>query len=332
VVLQGLPAADDHSSGRLMMGPDSKLYYTCGDLGGNQFANKCSGVRSQNTPTEAELTGRNYSGYAGKILRINQNGSVPDNNPLFNGVRSHVYTLGHRNPQGLVFQTALVNGYALPVAGGKLYSSEHGPRVDDELNLIRAGRNYGWPAISGFPADASYTYYDYSSTGAACNPAWDDNVDPAALGITGQPETDALVPNFQPPLRSLYPDCASSPLGVCDLTAPRSLYWPTIAPSSIDFYGSIAIPDWRNSLLVPTLKHGTLYRFKLNATNNGIVGDGVPYFVDGNRYRDVAIDRSGTRFYLLTDSIGSTSGPTGGSATALQDPGSILEFSYLGAL
>ncbi|MGY6217193.1 PQQ-dependent sugar dehydrogenase [Methylolobus aquaticus] len=333
VVLQGLPANSDHSSGRLVFGPDAKLYYTVGDLGGNQFENKCHGVRSQTTPTAAQIAAGDYADYSGKILRINQNGSVPANNPVFQGVRSHVYRIGHRNAQGLAFQTAPVDGYPAPVAGGKLYSSEHGPRVDDEINLIRAGRNYGWPRISGFAEDGSYTYYNYSSTGSACNPAWDDNIDPAGLGITGQPETGVLLPNFQPPLRSLYPDCASSAISVCDLTQSRSLYWPTIAPSSIDFYGGSTIPDWSNSLLVPTLKNGSLYRFKLNATNDGIVGDGIPYFVDVNRYRDVAISRTGDRLYLLTDTIGATSGPTGGgSSSALNDPGSILEFTYLGGL
>ena len=91
--------------------------------------------------------------YQGKILRINLDGSIPSDNPIVNGVRSHVYSYGHRNPQGLVFGP-----------GGLLYAAEHGPSTDDELNLITPGANYGWPLVAGYKDDRSYAYSNWSAS------------------------------------------------------------------------------------------------------------------------------------------------------------------------
>ncbi|MCW3120582.1 MAG: Quinoprotein glucose dehydrogenase, partial [Flavipsychrobacter sp.] len=80
----------------------------------------------------------------GKILRINLDGSIPADNPI---PGNPAWTWGHRNPQGLVY------------ANGMLYSSEHGPTSDDELNLIMKGRNYGWPNVIGYcdnPSEDSF--------------------------------------------------------------------------------------------------------------------------------------------------------------------------------
>lgn len=75
----------------------------------------------------------------GKILRVNPDGTVPTDNPVIGGVRDLVYTMGHRNPQGIT---------VLPGAG-RIYAIEHGPDRDDEINWIRPGRNYGWPCRTG---------------------------------------------------------------------------------------------------------------------------------------------------------------------------------------
>lgn len=75
----------------------------------------------------------------GKVLRINRDGSVPDDNPVLFDRVSFMYTLGHRNPQGI----------ALDPAGGPPYTAEHGPNVNDEVNRILAGGNYGWPCYTG---------------------------------------------------------------------------------------------------------------------------------------------------------------------------------------
>ena len=137
-LITNLPAHDDHGGGRLAFGPDQKLYLTRGDNGGNWLANYCTPNRSQDLPTAAQVAARDWSTYVGKILRLNLDGSIPADNPTINGVRSHIYTYGHRNPQGLEFGPT-----------GLLYSSEHGPGTDDELNLIVGGQQLRMAARRG---------------------------------------------------------------------------------------------------------------------------------------------------------------------------------------
>ncbi|HRF19042.1 MAG TPA: PQQ-dependent sugar dehydrogenase, partial [Chitinophagaceae bacterium] len=107
------------------------------------------------------------------------------------------------------------------------------------------------------------------------------------------------------------------------------MQYPTVAPSSIDHYGFTNIPGWHQSLLVPTLRRGTLYRYKLNSTRNGIVNDSVPYFFRTDRYRDLTL-KNGNIIFTVTDSIGSTSGPSGGGTNVLSRPGTILKYTFLG--
>ena len=78
---------------------------------------------------------QDLSSLNGKVLRINLDGTIPNDNPIFG---SPLWSWGHRNAQGLVY------------ANNRLYSSEHGPSSDDELNIILKGRNYGWPEVRGF--------------------------------------------------------------------------------------------------------------------------------------------------------------------------------------
>lgn len=106
-----LPGSKYHSGGRLEFGPDGKLYVTTGESG---MLYKAS----------------NRSNLAGKILRLNPDGSIPSDNP-FNG--SPVYSMGHRNPQGLAWSPE-----------GQLYNTEHGNWRHDELNRIKPGGKYGW--------------------------------------------------------------------------------------------------------------------------------------------------------------------------------------------
>lgn len=116
LLVDRIPSAAWHSGGRLKIGPDGMLYATTGDA---------------STPEIAQ----NVESLSGKILRVNLDGTIPDDNPYEN---SYVYSYGHRNPQGLTW---------LP--DGTLYVSEHGQSANDEINKIEAGENYGWPTIQG---------------------------------------------------------------------------------------------------------------------------------------------------------------------------------------
>ena len=341
-LINGISAGGDHSSGRLFFGAEDKLYYSCGDQGNNQFANRCNPILAQETPTQAELTASNYTKYQGKVLRINLNGTIPADNPLFDpdgggpevAVRSHVFTLGHRNPQGLVFEMNSNDGtsYRTIKTGGYLYSSEHGVRTDDEINILSAGNNYAWPYWAGFrnnPAQ-NYRYINWSTaTGGSCNStSYNEVVIPT--GATVMQENAFAAGAFTDPIFSMYPACNGA--GNCNVTLTSGTNWmqyPTVAPSSIDHYGFTNIPGWYQSLLIPTLRRGTLYRFKLNTARNGIVNDSVPYFFRSDRYRDLAI-KNGNIIFTITDSVGSTSGPSGGGTSTLSRPGTILKYTFLG--
>lgn len=118
-VLADVPAASNHNGGAIAFGPDKKLYATTGDA------------------AEAGLA-QDKSSLAGKILRLNDDGTTPSDNPFDN----LVWSFGHRNPQGIAWDD-----------DNRLWSVEHGPSGSstgrDELNLIEKGANYGWPVITG---------------------------------------------------------------------------------------------------------------------------------------------------------------------------------------
>jgi glucose/arabinose dehydrogenase len=116
VLLDGIPANTIHDGGRLRFGPDGLLYVTTGDAANDSQA-------------------QDVASYAGKILRLNADGTTPRDNPF----SSPIYSYGHRNPQGLDWH---------PVTGD-LWASEHGATGNDEINVIDRGANYGWPRIEG---------------------------------------------------------------------------------------------------------------------------------------------------------------------------------------
>ena len=337
-LIEGIPAGGDHSSGRLIVGADNKLYYTCGDLGHNQFGNRCLEIRSQMLPTQANINAASYSLYSGKVLRLNFDGSIPSDNPVWGGVRSHIYTIGHRNPQGLVWEKNPTNGTSYPVLtpGGKLFSSEHGPNTDDEVNSIESGRNYGWPFIAGDTDEVNYQYVNWSSTPANCNTAFQESPFQVPTGATVTQEKSApasVKSNFKKPIVKAYTVCTPLPTSQCEI-ANGWLKYPTIAPSSVEFYhlnSGRGIPNWYPSLLVPTLRTGTLFRYKLNAAKDMIIGDSIQYFKSVNRYRDIVLSPDG-KIFIITDSIGTTSGPSGTSQTSMTNKGAILVFEYAGVM
>jgi PQQ-dependent dehydrogenase (s-GDH family) len=284
-ILENIPGSNDHNSARIAIGPDLKLYYSVGDMGAGQFDNISRTNNAQNTNI-----------YEGKILRLNTEpdglGSwIPSDNPFGNAV----YSFGHRNPQGLVWGN--VNGKDI------LYSDEHGPYSDDEINIIENGRNYGWPNVIGW-CDGNY---NGRTTG----------------GFTiANEQTNCNTLNVKEPLRSLFP-VSNPPSGGDNMT------WPSVGPSGSDFYGNITIPGWQNSLLIANLKRGTVSRYKLSNDGQSIISDTIHYFRGLGRFRDVVVSPDGLKIYVACDSSGSTSGPTGGVTTTPNNPGSILEFTYV---
>ncbi|MBX2920326.1 MAG: PQQ-dependent sugar dehydrogenase [Ferruginibacter sp.] len=121
-LLQDIPASSIHNGSRIWISDDAMpmLFFTTGDASNQSNA-------------------QNTSSLSGKVLRLHLDGTIPADNPF---AGSPVWSFGHRNQQGLV------------VANGIMYASEHGPNIEDEVNIIEKGRNYGWPNVNG-PCDAA---------------------------------------------------------------------------------------------------------------------------------------------------------------------------------
>ena len=126
VIIENLPAAQYHLGCRLRFGPDGKLYITTGDAGERDLAQQVNSL-------------------AGKTLRLNDDGSVPQDNPFVGqqNARPEIWSIGHRNAQGLDFQPG----------SNLMFQTEHGPsgfdggQGADEVNIVERGKNYGWPVI-----------------------------------------------------------------------------------------------------------------------------------------------------------------------------------------
>lgn len=321
-VITGLPASTDHNSGRLLVGADQKLYYSIGDQGNNQFRRFCNPIRAQDLPTADDVRDRNWATYVGKTLRLDLDGGVPADNPVIKGVRSHVYSYGHRNPQGLVFGPQ-----------GRLLSAEHGPKSDDEINLIQAGKNYGWPYVSGFRDDESYVYANWSAvTNPPCAGLRYDNFEIPPF-VPQQRETAWNSPDYVEPLKTLY--TVPNGYNFRDQACGDQAYicWPSIAPSSIDYVPADqgAFAGWRNSLLVTSLKNGALYCLRLTQDGGSVQGDITQFFKTTNRYRDLALSPDHRTVYIATDRLG-LAGPQFGPPTEqLANPGAILAFTVAGS-
>jgi glucose/arabinose dehydrogenase len=302
IVLDNIPGSSDHNSGRLVIGPtiesgsdaahtQYRLYYTIGDMGAGQFLNT---TRTENA--------QNVNVMEGKVLRINTESDgdagldawVPNDNPFYTvgGItpRDYVYSMGHRNPQGLAWGS--VGGTPM------LFSSEQQDRSDDEINVIQAGGNYGWDKVTGY-----------------C----DGNVNGFKIGQTTNPNEQAFcsaTPSYRDPIYSTFTETAGN-MGALYAQSDNNL-WPTIASSSIAFYGQNKIPGWHESVLVSSLKQDKVYRLKPNAAGTDVLTlpngkDTMSYFRgDGNRIRRIMIHPSGLKFYVA------------------RDAGSIMEYTYTG--
>lgn len=317
-LLSDLPANNDHNAGRLVFGPDDKLYFATGDQGHNQTGNFLLPIQAQDLPSAEQVASEDWSLYVGKVLRLNPDGSIPDDNPEFGGVRSHIYTVGHRNPQGLAFGP-----------DGTLYSSEQGPKTDDEVNILISGGNYGWPEIAGYQDDSAYVYGNWSeATNPPADFSYSDYVIPEI--VPQQRESDWDVENIAPIQTFFTVENAFDFAATCGF-----ICWPTIAPPSIAHYsaGDTGIAAWHNSLLITSLKHGALYRLPLSDDGQSAEGEPLLYFDSANRYRDHAVSPDGRTIYITTDNEGLTADPTEGSlgfTPELENPGAILAFTYSG--
>ena len=215
ILLDNIDGANNHNGCRIIISPDKKIIFTTGD--------------AQVTSNSQDIHNIN-----GKTLRINTDGTIPEDNPI---VGSPVWTWGHRNPQGLVYSPD----------GKILYSSEHGPSSNDEINIILKGRNYGWPKVEGF--------CDTDLEMAFCR---DSNV-------------------FE----------------------PIFAWTPTLAVAGIDFYNSDLIPEWKNSILVASLKASRITQLLLSETGITVIKTNDFYTNTFGRLRDICISPGG-KVYVAT--------------------------------
>ena len=161
VIFKALPLkdTDNHYGGRMAFLPDGTFALTIGE--GFEYREKAQDLRSD----------------LGKIVRLNADGSVPQDNPFVGqaSVRPEIYTWGHRNEQGLTFDAQ----------SGLLYETEHGPRGGDELNIIVARKNYGWPVIT-YGMDYSGAYVSpYTQRAGLEQPViyWTPSIAPSGLAM-----------------------------------------------------------------------------------------------------------------------------------------------------
>ncbi len=191
-LLLEFPGNTGHNGSRIVISQDRKLMFATGDA---VSLTNAQDIKSLN----------------GKVLRLNLDGSVPSDNPVKGSL---VWSLGHRNIQGLAY-----------TANGMLYASEHGDAIEDELNVIRKGQNYGWIRVEGF-----------------CDQ----------------------------PAEKLFCDSVK-------VTEPVKAWTPTIAPAGIMFYKNPAIPEWKNSILLTTLKESDLRVIKLDQSGTKVISEDI-YF------------------------------------------------------
>lgn len=221
LVLQ-IPGNHSHNGSRLKISNDGIIYWATGDA-----------HRYGNAQDSTSLNG--------KILRINRDGSIPDDNPI---PGSPVWAWGFRNMQGLTEATS-----------GKWYASEHGEATDDEINLLQSLGNYGWPQIEGYADSANET-----------RPAFANRINPIKA------------------------------------------WTPTIAPAGLAYYNTDRIPEWKNSLLLVSLKAQSLRVLKLDKPGEKITDEIVLLEGVYGRIRSITVSPDGD-VYMATSNRDWNPGP-----------------------
>ncbi len=303
VIDQEIPGSNDHNGGRLEWTQQNGkyfLFYALGDMGAGQYSN-----------VGRENHAQDLNRKEGKILRYSLDFAT--NSPLHG---SPVYSFGHRNPQGLSWAKSANFSY--------LYSCEHGPMSDDEINLIEQGKNYGHPLIVGY-ADGNYN-------GLAAAVSDDKKIQGEWNTMLPLIEDEAATATlwgteYRDPLYSFMPTGNDSlRVKMEKIRSGENQDWQSIAPSSLIYYNHRGIPAWQNSLLVTSLKQGAVYRITLTADGRGVQGDPERLFAADVRYRDICLSPDGRRIYLITDRSAVTSGPTEENPDHADLRGCLIEY------
>ena len=222
-VIENIPASNIHNGSRIRVvndGTGIKIFLTTGDA-------------------SVSVNAQDLNSTSGKVLRLNLDGSVPADNPF---AGNPVWSYGHRNPQGLIF------------ANNKWYESEHGPNIEDEVNIIEKGRNYGWPNVNGPCDDGSET--TFCTANNVKQPVWSSG-------------------------------------------------GSTIAVCGIAYYNNDRIPQWKNSILMTTLKDASLRQLKLSVDGTSVTNTSMFYKNEFGRLRDICVSPTG-RVYISTSNGGNS--------------------------
>jgi len=270
-IVTGISNGYDHWGGRMIaIKQKSKnyLYYSVGDHGSNNPDCYEDSLANPNNYTQDTETDN------GKIHRVYLNGSIPEDNPISG---NSFFTRGHRNPQGLVYNSVQ----------DVIYEIEHGHKSDDEVNILKKGMNYGWKNVHGYHDGNIEGELDYINN------------------YTPNPEIegDSLIEAFYS-------------WGTEVVNSSNNSLWPTVAPSDGFYYADSTIPEWTNSLLVVTLKNGNvtdqeLYQFKLTEDGKGLADSTEEnpnprkFFAgdqnNNGRLRDLTFSPDGSTLYLITN-------------------------------
>ena len=222
-----------HFGARLTWLPDETLLVSIGDGGNPPLRLEGDLIRMQ---------AQNLASHLGKVIRIHDDGSIPSDNPFSDDPQAapEVWSFGHRNIQGMTFDANT----------NRVWATEHGSRGGDELNLIRAGENFGWPEVS-FSAEYS--------TGLPVAP------------VTTRP----------------------------DVTEPKRVWIPSIAPSGLAVYTGDRHPEWQGHLFAGGLVSKDIRHLEVNEQGEVISESIIPI---GQRVRDVKQGSDG-HLYVLTDEM-----------------------------